>query len=184
MLSSFQNSGDIGTASRHRADRRRRSAERPPSAAARLAGWRRASRPVWLRCDRNGAAVRGIMIVALMFPQFIARLNDLIQMIEVIYVLNIAQPLANLFLAFAAASTDRSFMKAFMSFIFALQIMMKPTLSYSRFLNRSGVNPTTLAICPIVMALTGLWRGMVTMRPPSLITICLPCRIILKPTFL
>ena len=36
---------------------------------------------------------------------------------------------------------------------------------------------------PIVYALIGLWRGMVRMRKPSVITTCFPCRSTLKPAF-
>jgi len=51
------------------------------------------------------------------------------------------------------------------------------------FLNCSTVNPASRAIPPIVKALTGLCRGMVTMRTPSDITICLPWRMMRKSAF-
>lgn len=36
------------------------------------------------------------------------------------------------------------------------------------------MSPASRAIPPIVKALTGLWRGIVTMRWPSVMTLCLP----------
>lgn len=49
--------------------------------------------------------------------------------------------------------------------------------------NHSGVSPASRAMPPMVNALIGLWRGMVTTRSPSVITMCLPCRAIRKPAF-
>ncbi len=53
-----------------------------------------------------------------------------------------------------------------------------------RSLRKSAiVRPASLTIPPIVYALTGLCRGMVRIRTLSVITICFPCRAILKPAF-
>lgn len=54
---------------------------------------------------------------------------------------------------------------------------------YSSLRNSSGVKPATLAMWPIVKELTGLWRGIWTMRIPSDMVMCLPCRMISNPAF-
>jgi hypothetical protein len=53
----------------------------------------------------------------------------------------------------------------------------------SRSLNRVIVRPASLTIPPMVIAFTGLCRGIVMKRVPSLITMCLPWRRTLKPAF-
>jgi len=53
----------------------------------------------------------------------------------------------------------------------------------SNLRNSSLVRPTSRTIPPIVRALTGLCRGMVTIREPSVITMCLPWRAIRNPAF-
>ena len=55
---------------------------------------------------------------------------------------------------------------------------------YRSFLNSPIVSPASCTIPPIVYALTGLWRGMVTMRTPSDMTMCFPSRTTRKPAFL
>lgn len=53
---------------------------------------------------------------------------------------------------------------------------------YSSFLKASGLRPASLAMPPMVKAFTGSWRGIVTIRAPSVITMCFaPSRAIVKP---
>jgi hypothetical protein len=59
--------------------------------------------------------------------------------------------------------------------------VIRAAVSNSR--NRSGVRPASRAIPPIVYALTGLCRGIVTILWPSVITTCFPWRAIRNPTF-
>ena len=54
---------------------------------------------------------------------------------------------------------------------------------YNSSRNSSTVNPASRTIPPIVYALIGLCRGMVRMRTPSVMTVCLPCLTTLKPAF-
>ena len=49
--------------------------------------------------------------------------------------------------------------------------------------NCSTERPASRAIPPMVNALTGLWRGIVMIRWPLLITTCLPWRTIRNPAF-
>ena len=58
-----------------------------------------------------------------------------------------------------------------------------PSRSYNNLLNSSTVSPASRTIPAIVNALTGFWRGMVRIRTPSVITMCLPCRTTSKPAF-
>jgi len=53
------------------------------------------------------------------------------------------------------------------------------------FFTQPFVIPASRTILPIVMAFnfTGFWRGTVTIRVPSVITMCLPCRAIRRPCF-
>jgi hypothetical protein len=53
----------------------------------------------------------------------------------------------------------------------------------SNLRNSSAVSPASCTIPPIVKAWIGLCRGIVTWRVPSLITICLPWRMIVNPAF-
>ena len=53
----------------------------------------------------------------------------------------------------------------------------------SSFRNCSTVSPASRIMPPMVKAFTGLWRGIVRMRRPSVITTCLSCRSIRNPTF-
>ena len=48
---------------------------------------------------------------------------------------------------------------------------------------RKCVRPASLTMLPIVIALTGLCRGIVTIRIPSVITMCLPSRATRNPAF-
>jgi hypothetical protein len=50
-------------------------------------------------------------------------------------------------------------------------------------LNCSSVSPASRTIPAIVNALIGFALGIVMMRPPSVITMCLPWRAIRKPAF-
>ena len=54
---------------------------------------------------------------------------------------------------------------------------------YSSSRNCSTVRPASRTIPPMVNAFTGLWRGIVRIRPPLDITICFPWRTIWKPLF-
>jgi len=56
-------------------------------------------------------------------------------------------------------------------------------LIQSNFLNCSIVKPASRTMPPIVYWLTGLLRGIVMIRVPSVITICLPRVAIVKPLF-
>lgn len=60
---------------------------------------------------------------------------------------------------------------------------LRPVCPQSNALNCSMERPASFTIPPIVNALTGLWRGMVKSRSPLLMTMCLPCLTIRKPTF-
>lgn len=51
------------------------------------------------------------------------------------------------------------------------------------FRNSSTVDPASFTIPPIVMALIGLCRGITSLRFPSVMMMCLPCRSTQKPTF-
>jgi hypothetical protein len=52
-----------------------------------------------------------------------------------------------------------------------------------QFLELVGRQSRVARYRPIVIAFTGLFRGIVTKRTPFDITICLPSRTILKPAF-
>ncbi len=54
---------------------------------------------------------------------------------------------------------------------------------YRSFLNSSSLRPAAFAIVPIVKALTGSCRGIVKIRTPSDMTMCLLSRMIRKPAF-
>ena len=55
--------------------------------------------------------------------------------------------------------------------------------AYSNSRNCSTVSPASRTRPPIVNALTGLWRGMVSIRCPFVITMCLLWRAIQNPAF-
>jgi hypothetical protein len=54
---------------------------------------------------------------------------------------------------------------------------------YRSFLNWSILSPASCTIPAIVKGLIGFALGMVITRSPSVIVICLPCRVIQKPAF-
>lgn len=45
------------------------------------------------------------------------------------------------------------------------------------------LRPASRTMPPVVIALIGLWRGIVRIRTPSVITMCLPWRAMRKPAF-
>jgi len=65
----------------------------------------------------------------------------------------------------------------------ALRFRLTRVEPHSNLRNSSLVNPTSRTMLPIVIAFTGLWRGIVITRLPSVMTICLPWRAIRKPNF-
>src|SRR3989442_4618788 len=54
---------------------------------------------------------------------------------------------------------------------------------HSNLRNSSTVSPASRTMPPIVYAFTGLCRGIVRMRTPSVITMCFPCRTTPNPAF-
>jgi hypothetical protein len=58
-----------------------------------------------------------------------------------------------------------------------------PTSPASSIRNCCGVRPASWTMPPIVSASTGSCLGMVTIRLPSVMTMCLPCLATWKPTF-
>ncbi len=57
------------------------------------------------------------------------------------------------------------------------------TRDYRSARNSSSVSPASRTMPPMVNAFTGLCRGIVMIRTPSVITMCLPCRATRKPAF-
>ncbi len=55
------------------------------------------------------------------------------------------------------------------------------SINYSSLRNSSMVRPASLIIDPMVMALTGLWRGIDNFLVPSVKIVCFPCRSIQNP---
>ena len=62
-------------------------------------------------------------------------------------------------------------------------VTLRGRLVYNKRLKVSGSSPASRMILAMVMALTGLCRGIVTIRRPSVITMCLPWREMRNPAF-